>query len=222
MKNIKFITILFLTLLCLLSCGKETEPVDIQLAFTPTTANIPANEMEDAALISIFEEIYNKGATINNWRNCVSFNVDYDIIHTIRVQDKYDVQYFKAKSLPNIASVKASCELVFSDELLTNRVYPILFEGDYHVFTEVDGALYINADGDYITSFGVDYARAVVIEKTADSFVIEVPMISLWNPDGDIFQYKVVKQNGNWVLNDHFHFLEQSYYDALNEKYSNG
>jgi len=195
------------------------EEVDITYVFTPTVADTPADKMEADALISIFEEIYEKGAKINDWRNCLSFNVDYDIIQIIRVQDKYDVPYFKAKSLPNIASVKANCELVFSDELLTNRVYPILFEGDYHVFTEVESELYMNASGDYVTSFGVDYARAVVIEKNADSFVIEVPMISLWNPDGDIFQYKVVRQNANWVLNDHFHFLEQHYYDALDEKY---
>lgn len=109
-------------------------------------------------------------------------------------------------SFTNIESLKANCELVFSHDLSTEAVYPILLESDCPSFVENEEQLYIDEHGTYVTGTGVDYTRAAVTEKNADSFVIEAPMISLYNPAGEIYRYNMIKQNGNWVLDDHYCF----------------
>ena len=155
--------------------------------------------MEDSALIEIFEtKLYNNAIDLIA-RYVGGYGLDLDL-------DSHDIndergKYAEVKNIKDIAELKATYEAVFSRGLLDKYVYPGFFEREPPLFAEYDGKLYYDTDAAGGMSSEPDFTRAKVINKSADTFEIEMPMAN-----GDIFTYKIVQQNGNWVLDSFYVF----------------
>jgi hypothetical protein len=169
------------------------------LAISPALVNDPADKMEDSALIDMFETtLYNNAITlISMYVGGFGLDLDWDSFDNSNERGKY----IEVGNIKNIASLKANYEAVFSRGLLDKYIYPVLFEREVPLFVEYDGKLHYNADTGGGMSAAPDFTRASVTNKSADTFEIEMPMAN-----DAIFTYKVVQQNGNWVLDSFYVF----------------
>ena len=168
------------------------------LAISPARVNELADKMEDAAIIDMFEtKLYNNAKTVMCWYMGGDLGLDLNKNSTFCGDD--GGKYVEVKNIKDTAVLKANYEAVFSRRLLDNSLYPVLFE--VPVFVEHNGKLYFNTGLGGGMTDEPDFTRARVINKNADTFEIEMPMAN-----GTIFTYKVVQQNGNWVLDSFFYF----------------
>ena len=209
----KLIILVLMAMLIFTACengeDKKDEPKveytgEITMVMTPSAAAVSADEMDDAELIAMAETLYTNVMKIYNWTGAAGISLDHDTV--LRKENDDKVVYVAVTSFPNMASLIANCEAVLSKELFAAVVFPQLAEGEYPLFIEEDGKLYMNMNVGGGVAIIPDYTRAKVIAKTADTFEIEIPMVSLDNEEGEMFVYKAVRQNDNWVLDSHYYF----------------
>jgi len=210
MKKIICFLIAFILLITLVACSDNTPtendtPTDTgdNSSTNPVDNNPPDNGkddlMEDSALIDIFEtKLYHNAINlISQYVGGIGLDLDMD---SYDINDERN-RYAEVRNIKDIAELKANYEAIFSRGLLDKYVYPGFFEGESPLFVEYDGKLHYRADAAGGMRSEPDFARAKVINKSADVFEIEMPMAN-----GEIFTYKVVQQNGNWVLDSFFYF----------------
>lgn len=88
-------------------------------------------------------------------------------------------------------------------ELYEKTIYPTVLNSEFALFKEHDGKLYIKSDnvsaGGGPAMNALDYTQATIQSKTADSFEVVAPMLEI-DGNGTPFTYKVIRQDGLWVL----------------------
>jgi hypothetical protein len=201
------------------SRGYTPERIEFEyLLFSPAVADRPANDMEDATLIHIFETFLYKNAkdVLDGWLLSGSgLDLDENSILDIETENTGRTLgtiggappiVYEIKNIKNIAAVKANLETVFSLRLLENTIYPQYFESEYALFIEKNGKLYYSAAIGGEDSRIVDFTRARVTNKNAHTFEIEVPMTTPSNQEGEWFVFKAEQQNSNWVLDSFYYF----------------
>ena len=184
------------------ACGLPTEPV--RLMITPVRADDAADQMGQADLLAAFEStIYPNGMIAFDFINGQNIETDMDV--TLPGQGR--AGYAQVLHISNMAELKADDEAIFSAAFCTNTVYPIFLEGDWPLFIEEDGKLFFNTQAGAGIGEAPDFAGAKVVSTSADAFEIEVAMIGPGSDVGIPFTYRMVKQNGYWVL-DNFYFWQ--------------
>ena len=197
-------TLIALTLIgCEKSPAEEKPDIDDLLIISPAKIDEPADKMEDTALISLFENtLYYNASKLRGWI-LGELDLDYDSVFETN-DDR--LEYVLVKNISDMAAFKANFEAVFSNALLSKAVYPWVIEGDTPLFVENDGKLYFNKNTGGGVGFAADFTRANVTAKSENAFEIGVPMITADDSEGEIFIYKIVQQNGKWVLDSHHYF----------------
>jgi len=185
--------LLLMAMLTFLSCNGDNK-------------NESASEMSDAELIAMLEtELYKNANEFYSGWICSSSGLDLDESSIYDAGEETGT-YVEVKSIKNIAELKLKCEAIFSVRLLESKIYPWLIEGEYPLFVEDSGKLYYNMSTGAGAGYASDFTRAKVISKSSDSFEIEAPMATVDDEEGNIFVYKAIKQNGNWVLDSFYYF----------------
>ncbi|MCL2518632.1 MAG: hypothetical protein FWF15_08725 [Oscillospiraceae bacterium] len=203
-KKIVTVFILLTLILTFISCANDTDSKT--LLFSPVAVKDPADKMEDTALIEMFEtKLYENAKTVIRWYIYGSgFDSDLDLDMDSTFNNGNSANYVEVKDIKDMATLKAHYEAVFSSRILDKYIYPI-FEGDTPTFVEHNGKLYFNTGvaGGFIDA--PDFTLAKVINKSTDTFEIEMPMD---DPDIGVavFTYKAIQQNGNWVLDRYFYY----------------
>ena len=162
--------------------------------------------MDDAALVSLLEKLYKNATLPAKWiwgQTDAGLIVNNDIV---LLDESGNPKCYLVENIPNIEALKVNLEAIYSDNLLANIIYPMMISGNPSYFIEEDGKLYLNPYATGVLYTIPDYTRAKVTSKSADAFVIEVPMITIDDEEGKIFVYKAVQQKGNWVLDSFFYF----------------
>ena len=191
-KKIITVLILLMAVLTFISCeSNKTES---------------AVEMSDTELISMLEtKLYKNANDFYGGWICSSSGLELDENSFLDTDNSVNT-YVEVKSIKDMAELKAKCEEIFSIRLLESKIYPWLIKGEYPLFVEYSGKLYYNMNTGAGAGYAPDFSRAKVTSKSTDSFEIEAPMITVDDEEGNIFVYKAVWQNGNWVLDSFYYF----------------
>lgn len=177
-------------------------PSGAPLLVTPVPADKPADQMDDAELLALFENtLYPNGGRASAWAYMGGgAQVDTEVVQPDYSDERHT---YNLVTLPaTMADLKANYEAVFSEKYRTEIVYPgIVEETDRQppLFIEVDGKLYLNTQTGLGFGLEPDFSHAAVTAKAADYFEVEAPVM-----DRDIEQetrtFRAVSEGGYWVL----------------------
>lgn len=205
-----------------ISTSTSSNNANSKLILTPITVQTPANEMSDSDLLTLFNTLYQSGLDAYNWPvglGGIKYNENETVLEpnkdpwreAISGPDK--VPWAKVTNIPSLTDLRLNYEVVFSQSLLNQNVYPYYVEGENPVFKDIGGELYLRLDeGASLGATGEpgaypDVTKTKVISKTADSFSIETPMNeSIYNELALTFTHVVVAQNEHWVF-DTFYLI---------------
>lgn len=194
--------ILITTVLCCLITGCTAASTNVIINSAPAKAL--ASTQNDQTLISILsEKLYANGMVVMGWINA-GVGIEKDKTETFTPENSNATSYVLVTNIPNIKLLKANCELVFSKRFLKSNIYPIIIDGETPLFIENKGKLYFNTNTGGGSAYAPDFARARVVSKSKNEFEIEVPITTIDNQNGEPFVYKVLKQDGNWVLDEFY------------------
>jgi len=185
----------------------ESWKSDELLLFSPAKIGDPADNIDESVLVALLENtLYANGMIIVGWiTSGTGLDLDNNSVYET---ENAVLEYVLVKNIQNMAALKTNCEAVFSKTFLSSHVYSFLTEGNLPLFVENDGKLYYNKNTGGGVGFAPDFSRATVTGKNADSFEIQVPMCTYDDPDGELFTFKAIQQNGNWVLNSCYYFQQ--------------
>lgn len=175
-------------------------------------------DMTDAEIISMFETALYKNA-YHLWKGWIMSGNGLDLDknsflpETVQPPDwvpapgshgGWGPTAYEVINMKSIDEVKANIEAFFSLRFCESFIYPTFIEGDFPLYVEVNGKLFYTASSGEYSVIVPDFTRAEVKSKSESSFEIEVPMIVPVDPDWEeeTFVYKVIQQNGNWVLDN--------------------
>lgn len=188
--------------LCSLLVGCTVAPAN--LIITSTHVESSANTQNDQTLISILSEnLYTNGMVVMNWINA-GVGIEKDETNTFTPENSSTTSYVLVTNITSIKLLKANCEMVFSKRLLKSTIYPIILDGETPLFIENKGKLYFNTNTGGGSAYAPDFARAKIVSKSENEFEVEVPITTIDNQNGIPFIYKVIKQDGNWVLDEFY------------------
>lgn len=194
--------ILITAVLCSLLVGCTAAPA--KLIVNSTQAGSSANTQSDQALIAILSEnLYTNGMIVVGWINA-GVGIEKDEANTFTPANSNTTSYVLVTNITSVKLLKANCEMVFSKRFLKSTIYPIILDGETPLFIENKGYLYFNTNTGGGSAYAPDFARAKVISKSENAFEVEVPITTIDNQNGNPFIYKVLKQDGNWVLDEFY------------------
>jgi hypothetical protein len=182
------------------------------LIISPAAASEPADDMEDADLISMFEATIYKNATdaLFGWlldsggldldENSILNPEAADWVRPPGIIGPPPPFIYEIKNMNSAAQARANLEAVFSFRYLEKTIYPLFIDQ----FVEQDGKFWYHPLIGGGTAYYADFTRAKVIDKSADAFKIETPMVTPSDQTGELFTYRVGRQNGYWVLDNYY------------------
>lgn len=173
------------------------------LIITPAYAQGRADKLKDEALLALFQDtLYTNAITAIDWVNCIGIETDSSVVFP----GTKGTNYVLVTNIQNMEDLHANYLAIFSQRLLQEHVCPTFLECRDPLFLEEDGQLYINNQAGGVSGAVPDFTRDVVITKTADSFEIEVPLTTPNDQTGMPYIFKVINQDGYWVLDTFFYF----------------
>ena len=207
--KIKTIAVLFIfiSISILSSCDThgKTDTKDNDNLISPTYTEKTADQMDDSELINILQNnLYHNIRIIQDWI-CTGGTLQRESATTYDSGDNR-ADYQLISNIKDKSALEINIKSIFTDEYSEGKIYPLLFEGDLPLFVEVDGKLYNNANTGGALTYYPDFTRAKVTSKTADGFDVEVPITYIDDPEGKPYIYKIVLQDGKWLLANDYWF----------------
>lgn len=194
--------LLITAVLCSLLASCTAAPTN--LIINSTQAKSSANTQNDQTLISILSDnLYTNGMVVMGWINA-GVGIEKDETKTFTPENSNTTAYVLVTNITSVKMLKTNCEMVFSKRFLKSAIYPIILDGETPLFIENKGKLYFNTNTGGGSAYAPDFARAKVISKSENEFEVEVPITTIDNQNGIPFIYKVIKQDGNWVLDEFY------------------
>lgn len=189
-KIIKSIAILLVLGFVLISC-------------TPKEEVKPAGLTEEEIKTMAADLIEKGGKTF--WWYMDSGNADL----LVENDDDYTNPFKKVGRFSTIAELKAATEEVYTVRFCEEVLYPTGFneeQGENIKFKEIDGELYTNLNnGGMGWPFDLK-GDLTVISNTAEEIIVEIPAENMLDGEETVFQFKFVKTDGGWRLDNWFDF----------------
>lgn len=175
---------------------------DEALIFTPVKAHTPADKMEDSELIAMFDTLYKNGCAAGfDWPSGTG-GIECNQNGVVAPA------WVKVTNVASLADLRLNYEAVFSKKLLNCSIYPEFIDGEEPTFKEIDGELNIHLGGGGGIGASPDLESAIVASKTADSVWIDTKIYAPENVLVTTFTHILVVQNGYWVLDTFYPFLQ--------------
>ncbi len=176
------------------------------LLVTPVTAEKDADKTDDIDLIKILKDkLLPNYRIVQNWIGGGGLDLDFNkkINFNKSLKDS-NHELILMNSFKTINRFKYNLKAVFSEDMLNHIVYPIFFNEEHPIVIESEGSLYYDYDRGFGIGHTPDFDRAVISNKGSDWFEVTVPIVTIDDEVGIPYTYKIVKENGNWVMDNDF------------------